>query len=320
MMFGVTTAGWAPTSLPPSNLLPGIADVARVLVRADDLVVAIVGGQAYPQGFSFEVWLMSAPGQLRPLMDHRGLLSQFQFAVEFSDGRRGQLLPLNGQVVTGGHGDLPAGDVLVVPRQGHGGGSMWRQEVWVSPLPPAGPLRIVVRAEALPETSTELSGDVLRSAAERAEPLRLEAQPHGPVLDPISAPPLPPAGIAPTEPEIAEHDVRNAFTRAFTSTRESGSPLEAVQDGAVLAGAAAQARRAWPVAAATMQVAIGDVAFLDPVRAAVQYQPYWEGAMDVGPQLGYAVLEDGSWKVARDTYCTLLGWAGVTWPPPPPRG
>jgi hypothetical protein len=317
-MSDVTTAASAPTSVPPGSVLPGIADLAHVLARDDDLILAIVGGQAYPQGFTTEIRLISVAGRLRPPPGHGGMLSQLQLTVEFSDGRRGQLLPLTGSVSPGHEVDLPSGEVLVVPRQGAGDGSMWRQEVWVSPLPPAGPLRVGVRSEGLPETWTELSGDVLRAAAERAEPLWVNGEQDAPVLDPGSSPTLPPPGVAPAEPEAAEHDIRAAFAQTFTSTAEPGARLSAVQDGAVLAGAAGQARRAWPVAAATMRVALGGVVFLDPVRAAVQYQLRWEGGMDFGPQLGYAVLDGGVWKVARDTYCTMLGWAGVACPPPPP--
>lgn len=36
-------------------------------------------------------------------------------------------------------------------------------------------------------------------------------------------------------------------------------------------------------------------------------------------QVGYAVLDDGSWKVGYDTFARVLGWAGATQPSPPPR-
>jgi hypothetical protein len=322
----VTNAGSAPAASPPANYLPGIADVASVLARTDDLVVMFVGGQAYPQGVIAEVRLSMRPYYLRPPADRGGMLSRLLLMVEFSDGRRGQLQPSPGQLqplaaASAGHrADLSFSDVLVLPRGGSGGSAMWQQEIWISPLPSAGRLRIGVAASGLEETWTELSADDLRSAAERAEILWPESDPLVPVLDASGAPGLPKGGAPPADPVAAEQAVRHAFLRAFTATGTPGSALEWVQDGAVLTGAAEQARLIWPLAAATMRVALGDVAFLDPVRAAVQYQLSWDGATRYGPQLGYAVFEDGGWKVARQTYCALLGWAGVSCPPPPPRG
>ncbi len=36
-----------------------------------------------------------------------------------------------------------------------------------------------------------------------------------------------------------------------------------------------------------------------------------------GGRIGRAVLIDGEWKVARETFCEFMGFAGVQCPPPP---
>ena len=56
----------------------------------------------------------------------------------------------------------------------------------------------------------------------------------------------------------------------------------------------------------------------DEVRAAVTFQLVWSGGAGFGPQLGYAVCERGTWKVARDTYGRVLALGGVSITPPPP--
>ena len=50
---------------------------------------------------------------------------------------------------------------------GSGGDTSIDQSWWLSPLPPDGPLRIVVRCDevGLPETVTELDGTAVRAAA-----------------------------------------------------------------------------------------------------------------------------------------------------------
>jgi hypothetical protein len=79
-----------------------------------------------------------------------------------------------------------------------------------------------------------------------------------------------------------------------------------------------QIRERFPVEAATTRVALGQVVFLDGVRAAVQFELLRKGSFSLGPQVGYAVRERDGWKVARDTYTRVIGMAGIPIPPPPP--
>jgi hypothetical protein len=146
-----------PVWQPPDNELPVGVPVAALLARTDDVAVALVGAQVYSSGVSLDV-VVSARSVTEDLHEHvfggrrgRGLL----LGVEFADGRRGTL-----------HGD--AGDVLLTSRGGGGGGRSVQQGFWLHPVPPAGPLSVVVLAPGLglAETRTELDGTLLAAAVD----------------------------------------------------------------------------------------------------------------------------------------------------------
>lgn len=60
---------------------------------------------------------------------------------------------------------------------------------------------------------------------------------------------------------------------------------------------------------------LGDIVFLDAERAALVYTLNYEGRMASQTDVGYAVHDDGHWKVSRETVCALIMRAGVTCPP-----
>ncbi|MGO8860851.1 MAG: hypothetical protein ACLQRH_08790 [Acidimicrobiales bacterium] len=53
------------------------------------------------------------------------------------------------------------------------------------------------------------------------------------------------------------------------------------------------------------------VVFTDPTDAAVLYEIDYEGKPTVGPKIGYAVLDGGTWKVTRATYCGDIDNSGT---------
>lgn len=65
----------------------------------------------------------------------------------------------------------PARYIRLVPAGGHGGGRHSRQELWIWPLPPPGPVAFVCEwpRYGIPETRVEVEGAVIRDAAGRAE-------------------------------------------------------------------------------------------------------------------------------------------------------
>jgi hypothetical protein len=290
---------------PPDNWVPGRV-VERLLVSRDQHHAVIVDGFAvYPSGFSFSVTLVSrdaAPRQeMMPLHGTRG----DGLTVRYADG-----------AVSSEQGDHR---VRLTPLGGSGSPTVWRRDWWCAPLPPPGPVEFEVTVPDEDDATGTIDGALLVEAAEQAVQLWPDRQVEPPAIDLRNAPALPPPGPRPADPDTARHEIRAAFSAALDSTDPSPDPLSAIQDGPALAGAREQARTNHPEPSATMRLALGDIVFIDEVRAAVHFQLSWTGAMTFGPQLGYAVLERGRWRVARDTYCRVLGWAGVSCPPPPPQ-
>jgi hypothetical protein len=148
----------------PENELPAVLPVSVLLARTDDLAVGLVGLQVYSTGLAFDVVVRVRPSAADRLgaslqevfWDHpphrRG--GRFLIGIDLGDGRR----------VTNLRSDA---DVAFHQGGGGGGDTSVDQGWWLSPLPPDGPLRIVVRCDelGLPETATELDGTAIRAAA-----------------------------------------------------------------------------------------------------------------------------------------------------------
>jgi hypothetical protein len=172
----------------PQNELPVALPQNVVLTRTDDAVVALLGMQVYSTGVAFDLGVRVRPGSLSGAELHDVLwrpgTPPLLVGLELADGTR----------VDNVDEPRPGGDVVF--RQGGGSGSensvdhSW----WLSPVPPAGPLTVVVRCPALglPETSTVLDGTAIREAADRVVTLWPWEPPRrrGPDL-PASPPEIP---------------------------------------------------------------------------------------------------------------------------------
>ena len=172
----------------PENELPTALTVNRLLGRTPDTAVALVGMQAYTTGVAFLLAARSrnagdpaGGNELGELFwGHRVGGSRFLFGVQFADGRRAS----NARF---GERD---GDLIFHSGAGSGGSASVDQEWWLSPLPPEGPLLVVVRCPeiGLEETVTELDGAAIRRAGEAATVL----WPWQPSVEPSFEPPPPP--------------------------------------------------------------------------------------------------------------------------------
>ncbi|RBY74421.1 hypothetical protein DQ239_19835 [Blastococcus sp. TF02-09] len=172
----------------PENELPTALPTNRLIVRTPAIAVALLGMQAYTTGVAFQL-AARAPGPEDPaernrldelFWGHRGDGARFQIGVQFADGRRASNLP-------GRDGDA---GLIFHPAGGSGGPLSADQDWWLSPLPPEGPLLVVVRCPGigLEETRIELDGTAIRRAGEAATVL----WPWQPPLDQPHEPPLPP--------------------------------------------------------------------------------------------------------------------------------
>ncbi len=101
---------------------------------------------------------------------------------------------------------------------------------------------------------------------------------------------------------------------------DEGRSVPAVEGGENLGPTLAAAKRNRPeVAARNVEVSIDEVAFVDTGHAAVLYSICVDGNPVLTNHRGDAVAMDGVWKVARSTFCELMGMAGVPCPPPDPQ-
>jgi hypothetical protein len=319
-----------PWAGPPRHQLPGV--VPRVVPVADsgDTAVSVVWLAAYPSGVELlvEVRLRrgSEPG-VDPRLSHgwtRDAATMVQFGVVLADGARAVGRPAGHAAPDGGQGgalltvlpgpQAPGGGPSLPgvvrfgadPAWAAGGGdpAIYRMTLWLWPLPPPGPLTLVAAfpARGLAESRAVVDAAEVREAAERTVTL----WPDNSVL--------PEAGQPPVDQDVAAAAVTAAYTQAFTGGQGPERALAAVEDGAALRETLRQARDNFPRATHTARVLVAEPVFTDPSHATVLFEIVYTGGARFGHQVGHAVLDGGTWKVARHTYCMVMSWAGASCP------
>ncbi|TCJ36428.1 hypothetical protein E0504_23650 [Parafrankia sp. BMG5.11] len=176
-----------------------------------------------------------------------------------------------------------------------------RLRYWLWPLPPAGPLTLVVDfpARGLAESRVTVDGSALRAAAERAVTL-------WPAGDGLDEPGTPPVDV-PTEAAR----VRAAFRRAFTGGQGEDHALSAVEGGPGLRDVLERVRERFPRQTTGARVLVGEPVFVDPGHARVLFEVVVPGASLGGVSVGAAVLVAGDWKVTTQTYTGVLARSGI---------
>jgi hypothetical protein len=161
----------------PDTVIPGSVPGEPVLIRAEQVAVAIGSIRSYPNGFEFTVHtrLRHVDQAVHPSADpfdwHRqGHGAQtpddaLRLGIMYADGRR--------TATTSGHRlctDTDDGELILQQNGGGGNERTWDQDFWVHPLPPESPVTLVASwlAYGVAETQAELDGKAIRAAAERA--------------------------------------------------------------------------------------------------------------------------------------------------------
>jgi hypothetical protein len=179
-----------PRSLPPwigapRGVLPGVVALELIIARTDQVAVCITRLSAYATGFEFELHTKAAPDldelDIDPLLfgphrhrrrrrgspEHSMPDDMLRFGIQFSDGRKA--------TNTGAlhHLDEPPTGPVMHPGGGSGGGGDWRQDNWVWPLPPPGPLLFVCEwpAMEIAVSTAEIDAQLVIDAASRAQAL-----------------------------------------------------------------------------------------------------------------------------------------------------
>jgi hypothetical protein len=161
---------------PPDGVLGRPVPISAVIVRTASLVIAVQRVTAYPTGLELEITVRVRTEPVHGSFDRIqrrtwGGTSAFpgealRVGVVFPDGRRAWSENF-------GTGPPPSGDVTLLPIGGSGTQARFDQRFWVAPLPPPGPLGVVVEWESrdLPETRVDLDAAAIVDAADGAESL-----------------------------------------------------------------------------------------------------------------------------------------------------
>jgi hypothetical protein len=182
---------------PPENEFPASVGLAVLLGRTDDAAVGISRVEAFSTGFRFTLAVRLrragpelAHGRLFALIGGRAhggfevpLEDRLLLGFEYSDGRRASNLDDMRMAGPGTQVD-DAQPVLIA--QGGGSGQLTAdQAYWMAPLPPEGPVTVVLAWPRLgmPESRTLLDSGDIKAAAGRSQvlwPPQAETKPTPP--------------------------------------------------------------------------------------------------------------------------------------------
>ena len=156
-------------------VIPGLVPAELMLVRTEQVAVAVGGVHAYPNGFEFTVHARlrreDEPGPRggglfnRHGRGMRAANDGLRLGVMYADGRRA--------AAPDGHprlDDADAGRLVLLENGGGGSAHTWDGNFWVHPLPPEGPVTFVVSwvEHGVAEARAELDGAAIGEAARRA--------------------------------------------------------------------------------------------------------------------------------------------------------
>src|SRR6185437_7289344 len=167
-----------PAWVQPDEVIPASVPGELMLIRTEQVAVAVSGIRAYPNGFAFtahvrmrgqddneSVWRGPFNRRGRGGRQESGA-GPLQLGLMYADGRRGAFTGRNWRP------DEGAEPGRLVLQSGSGGGSRnrWDGNFFVHPLPPDGPVTFVASwpEHAVSETQAELDGTAIRAAAARA--------------------------------------------------------------------------------------------------------------------------------------------------------
>jgi hypothetical protein len=176
---------------PPNGVLPGVLATELVIAEGAQHAICVSRLCAYPTGFTFELLTLArsfdaidpqlfgphaahlrrarnGPSELEP--------DELRYGVQFADERKATNLAHRYEVA----GEAPPSGILLRPNGGSGGGRSYRQDVWVWPLPPPGPLAFVCEwpAAGIELTRYQIDAAVVLDAAARARTLWPDDEPE----------------------------------------------------------------------------------------------------------------------------------------------
>jgi hypothetical protein len=166
-----------PAWMRSDSVIPGPVPVRAVLIRTDDVAVAVSSVRAYLNGFEFTLHTRlrreddARPSLADPLEWHGHGRQHpddvLRLGIMYADGRRA--------AATGGHPwpleDGTSAERLVLLQDGGGGSDRrWDGDFWVHPLPSDGPVTFVTSwlKYGVAESRADIDGTAIREAARHA--------------------------------------------------------------------------------------------------------------------------------------------------------
>ena len=194
-----------------------------------------------------------------------------------------------------------------------------------TPLGGSSPAKVVVCSFcglAPPESGQLISGDnaficenCIRRWSIRLKP-RAPMQLRRSTLTSRSSVDLP-RGQEPDDADSARADIRAAYIASRVPS-DDGRSVPTVEKDADLGPILISANeRTQGIVGDGSEVIISadEIHFYDPKRAAVLFSISMRDRLLLGSQRGEAVFADEEWKMARSTFCDIVGMAGVVCPP-----
>lgn len=117
---------------------------------------------------------------------------------------------------------------------------------------------------------------------------------------------------APFEAAKAEADIRAAYGKLFNDQTTTDEAVKLLEDGESLRPAIEEQKKSG--AAKGISTSIKSVQFQSETLADVNFDILLNGTVVAANTKGQAKFIDGSWKVNKALFCTLLGLAGQTPP------
>lgn len=162
---------------PPEDEVPVLVPLAERIAVTPQLAVLLVCARVYSDGVEFRVerrfrrgdlserdWQLAQWGFHGPL--GMGDPGRLRYGVGLGDGRK---VLMDGPGAGSPFGDPPDGSLTQSDGSGSGSERFYRTEdgLWLWPLPPEGPLELVMEwpAQDIPESRVVLDGGRLREAA-----------------------------------------------------------------------------------------------------------------------------------------------------------
>lgn len=174
---------------PPDNVVGTPLAVRLILARTADIAVAITNASVFPTGMTFtlsvrartmsdELHRMAMSGGPFHHRAHRTGRTDaneippevLRFGLQFADGRKATSV---GAGHWGGQAEPTPLAPALIPMGGTGRDRSWELSYWLWPLPPPGPLALVVEwpAAGIPLSRTEIDASQVIEAAAEAEEL-----------------------------------------------------------------------------------------------------------------------------------------------------